>query len=199
MSQYSDAASSRRPTARVGEWGLVNGLAAGYNAHMCNKRTLVVPGALLVLSLAACADDGLKNCDEVSGTYYPIFEQLAAIDPAAPGACNEPPFESLDLTEDNLTYNTGTSTLNTRVDRFGCHVRVTYTQTVANPGDPDDRTNAVVRNNGDTKYRVQEGGVLVGEAVYARNDRNGNEMCRALFSAMWLPEEIARERNVLSQ
>jgi len=165
---------------------------------MCNKRTLVGPGALLVL-LTACADDGLKNCDEVSGTYYPTFELLAAIDPAAPGACNEPPFMSLDLTEDNLTFNTGTSTLNTRVDRFGCQVRVTYTQTVVNPGDPDDRTNSVVRNNGDTKYQVEGGGVLVGETVYARNDRDGNEMCRALFSATWLPEEAALRQNAQRQ
>lgn len=141
-----------------------------------------------MLSLTACADDGRKDCDEVTGTYTPTFERLAAIDPTAPGACDTLPFESLDLTEDNLTLVTGTSAVNTRVDRFGCKIRVTYTQTVVNPGDPDDRTNGIVRNNGDTKYQVEDGGALVGQAVYVRNDRNGNEMCRALFLTEWLPE-----------
>lgn len=161
---------------------------------MCKNRTPLTGVCLLASALVGCASEGRTNCAPVVGTYHLELEFVAAMDHTGePGACNEVPVEMLNLSEDDLTINTGTSALNTRVKRFGCEVEVTYTQTVVNPGDPEDRRSAELRNNQGTKYAVEDRGVLQGETVYLRRDRDGAEICRALFLSTWLPEDVALE------
>lgn len=165
---------------------------------MCKKRTSLLVGGLISAVLASCGGEELTNCAQVEGNYYVELEKLASLPELPdPASCDVPEQDYFDLTEDNLTTNTGTSAQTTRVDRFGCEVQVTYTVTVTNPGDPDDMSGWVLRNNsglgGGTKYRVEDRGILRGEAVHSRFDRNGNEVCRTLFDATWLPEEVAME------
>ncbi len=165
---------------------------------MCKKRTSQVVGGLIGALLAGCGEEPLTNCAAVEGYYYVELEKLATMpDLPNPAACDMPERDYFDLTEDNLTTNMGTASHNMRVDRFGCEVQVTYTVNVTNPGDTGDMSGWVLRNNsglgGGTKYRVEDRGILRGEAVHSRFDHDGNEVCRTLFDATWLPEEVAME------
>lgn len=162
---------------------------------MCKKRTPLLLGGLLGLLVASCSADAPTNCAEVSGLYYVDLELRATLpDLPDPDGCSQVPLESLDLSEDNRTVNTGTSAQNTRVYRFGCEVQVTYEITVTDPGDPDNMSGSILRNNSGlgsgTKYNVEKDAVLTGEAVFSRFDRDGTEICRALFDATWFPEDV---------
>lgn len=164
-----------------------------YKAHMRNKRTVLAftwVSALAVASgIAGCGDE-VANCAKVTGVYYAQFELLDSMQlEGMPSDCSEIPFETLDLTEDR-TIMSATSLVAVDVWNGGCEFKVDYSRSVTTDG---DLSWELVANNGNTKYRVENGGVLRGEAIYERTDRDGRGSCIALFDATWMPEAIALE------
>jgi hypothetical protein len=156
---------------------------------MRNKRTVPAFAAIFVVgaTIAGCGTED-ANCAQVTGVYYAQFELLDQMQlGATPGDCTEVPFDRLDLTEDR-TINSATSITAVDVWNGGCEFKVDYSRSVISG---TDSSAEFVANNGNEKYRVDDGGVLRGLAVYERTDRDGAPSCIALFDATWMPEAIA--------
>lgn len=152
---------------------------------MCKIRTALTLPLCGLLSLACTSETG--ECAAVSGYYYPQFEvlQTQQLD-GEPSDCSDFRLGRINLSSDNVVRNT-TSVEDIDVWNGGCDFTVDYTRSLTTPNNLSQETLSM---NAGSVYRVEDDGVLRGEAVYVRRDVTGTPSCAALLDATWMPEDM---------